>query len=89
MGGDFVGWLCMMFPMIRDYLLTNSGVLGVMGVFIYLFLFLFYFLIFCICRSSSKGKGLEDPGMRDHLSESSYTYFVYIYIITIDLLLNS
>lgn len=41
----------------------------------------FNFLIFfCICsRSSSKGKGLEDPGMGDHLSESSYTYFVYIY----------
>lgn len=49
------------------------------GVF-YLFFIFFKFFIFCICsRSSSKGKGLEDPGMGDHLSESSYTYFVYIY----------
>lgn len=37
MGGDFVGWLCMMFPMIRDYLLTNSGVSGVTGVFNFFF----------------------------------------------------
>lgn len=52
MGGDFVGWLCMMFPMIRYYLLTR--VEGGRGVFN----FLIFFFFFCI-GAHQRGKRLE------------------------------
>lgn len=81
MGRDFVGYLCMMFPMIQDYLLTNSGVSGVTGVFKF-----FFFAYVVGARQRVKVWKIPEWGT---IYRNLHIPTLYIYIITIDLVLNS